>query len=444
MRVLKKMGVIAIKSGGGGRNDGGGGGGHLPFLLCRILCVVTCFLETFLLFPFWKKSSIRRAFTLVELLVVIAIIGILIALLLPAVQAAREAARRMQCSNNMKQIGLALHNYHDAGNAFPAGRLQPRRSRDWGPTFSILPYMELSSLYSSICDNIANEDGGPASVDEEGATSTAVAPHNCPSLQGLVLPQFICPTDPRGTTLSANISRCNYVSCRGDCPLRNEILTAATEAQAVDMNNLSARIIFAVTVKRPSEVPSGWATNSPLAKPQWKGIAAITDGTSRTIAFSEVLSSDGATSKTSDYGVRTGVVSDGTNYANNPSACLKHIDPANPRSLKSNLVTNLVSWRGIRVCNGKLFISGFSTILPPNSPSCSPHATSTNPGYNLTSTTSGHTGGVNGLFFDGSVHFVSETLDTGDLTKKGVNTGKSMYGVWGAMGSINGGEVESL
>jgi len=121
---------------------------------------------------------------------------------------------------------------------------------------------------------------------------------------------------------------------------------------------------------------------------------------------------------------------------------LGYIDPANPGWLKSTVVTNVCSWRGIRFGNGRGPISAFSTVLPPNSPSWTPNHG--NAGFLLMSATSGHPGGVNGLFFDGAVRFVSETIDTGDLTQPSVLYGPSPYGVWGAMGSINGGEAKSM
>ena len=126
----------------------------------------------------------KRAFTLVELLVVITIIGILIALLLPAVQAAREAARRSQCINNLKQIGLALHNYHDTYNVFPAGNVTPgnccgTQSRlNWA--ISILPYVEQMPLYNTYDMKLTNEmqpilPNGYCVVQQE------VPPYMCPS-----------------------------------------------------------------------------------------------------------------------------------------------------------------------------------------------------------------------------------------------------------------------
>ncbi|HTN77380.1 MAG TPA: DUF1559 domain-containing protein, partial [Pirellulaceae bacterium] len=104
-----------------------------------------------------RPVEARRAFTLVELLVVIAIIGVLVALLLPAVQAAREAARRMQCSNNVKQLGLSLHNHHDTYNRFPPGGANDQTpfgtetaTSGWGSSWMvyILPYIEQNALYS--------------------------------------------------------------------------------------------------------------------------------------------------------------------------------------------------------------------------------------------------------------------------------------------------------
>jgi prepilin-type N-terminal cleavage/methylation domain-containing protein len=122
----------------------------------------------------------RSAFTLVELLVVIAIIGTLVSLLLPAVQAAREAARRTSCRNNMKQLGLSLHNYHDVNNRFPSGwdADQPEGEPGWGWASAILPYMEQQNLYDRIRFDLAIDNG----ANNFARTQTVDG--------------FLCPSDP--------------------------------------------------------------------------------------------------------------------------------------------------------------------------------------------------------------------------------------------------------
>lgn len=150
---------------------------------------------------FTLKKRALHGFTLIELLVVIAIIAILIALLLPAVQQAREAARRTQCKNNLKQIGLALHNYHDTYNAFPFGHLyvghfDGNTTNAAGGTgffwsYSILPYIEQANLYAQFNPSfpIANTNF-PASVTNAAAATTPLA-------------NMLCPSDVRPSTLNA-------------------------------------------------------------------------------------------------------------------------------------------------------------------------------------------------------------------------------------------------
>ncbi len=167
-----------------------------------------------------RSSDCRsRAFTLVELLVVIAIIGVLVGLLLPAVQAAREAARRMQCSNNMKQIGLAMHNYHDTFRSLPPGSRYRRGGTRWVTNWraSILAFLEQAPLFNSL-----NFETGCFA----GATNSATFSGGNEILSGLVLPVYRCPSnasDPFAIVVgTVNNNKqgmeADYVGIAGACP----------------------------------------------------------------------------------------------------------------------------------------------------------------------------------------------------------------------------------
>jgi prepilin-type N-terminal cleavage/methylation domain-containing protein len=157
-------------------------------------------------------SSVRRAFTLIELLVVIAIVSILIGLFLPAVQKVREAASLVSCRNNLKQIGLAMHNYHDTTGAFPVGYYDPTpwptldQGPGWGWGAYLLPYLEQDNLYRQI--NFKLDVGDPANA---GALATSLKCYQCPSDP---LSANITLTD--GGSNSWVIAPASYVACNGN------------------------------------------------------------------------------------------------------------------------------------------------------------------------------------------------------------------------------------
>jgi prepilin-type N-terminal cleavage/methylation domain-containing protein len=177
-------------------------------------------------FEDFRMRRLRKGFTLVELLVVIAIIGILVGLLLPAVQAAREAARRMQCGNNMKQLGLAVHNYESAFKY--CGRLATRGATTWGqdnswngfsPHCGILPYIEQGSLFSQIyfLDTLENPERFPHFAYQPWKTNVAPGTTMTTGAIGNTkIATFLCPSDsPFGDTTWRGNN--NYGWSSGSC-----------------------------------------------------------------------------------------------------------------------------------------------------------------------------------------------------------------------------------
>ena len=207
-----------------------------------------------------SHSRQRRGFTLVELLVVIAIIGVLIALLLPAVQQAREAARRMQCSNQLKQIGLAMHNYHDTHQKFPAGAMHIGNGLPW--LVKILPFVEQGSLYDQFNMNLHNWSSNTP------AGQNSVAMYFCPSGTDRTANYA-----PSGTT---NIETTHYYGVAG--PKGTNPVTST--AYRYDEN--------------PTDKPDfygGYALQGVLGLYEKMGHIAfrdITDGTSNTLVVGEI------------------------------------------------------------------------------------------------------------------------------------------------------------
>ena len=346
-----------------------------------------------------------RGFTLVELLVVITIIGILIALLLPAVQAAREAARRSQCVNNLKQLGLAHHNYESTYKVFvyrkggtTGGAANQSNQGRLSGFIPLLPFIEQKPMYDRIMagDPAAPNTQGPAAWS--GWAPWDISPGN-----------LNCPSDP--TPFNVTTTRLNnYAFCAGD--------------QYVGIaGNASLRGIFG----------NGGTCVT---------VAEIRDGTSNTIMMSERCKGNMGITAVAANQVETklGTAVGQGGILTAPNACYA---VASGQYFAAG--TQVKVRFGTLWTDGQPERCGFNTILPPNAPGCTDDANvNADSGYNpsglLAPPSSRHPGGVNCLFADGSVRFISETIDTGNLGVPQPSTGMSMYGVWGALGSKQGGE----
>ncbi|MCL2743883.1 MAG: DUF1559 domain-containing protein [Planctomycetaceae bacterium] len=386
------------------------------------------------------------AFTLVELLVVIAIIGVLIALLLPAVQAAREAARRMQCSNHLRQLAIALHNYHDRQDSFPAGNWKHDYVRigymgEQSAFYSLLAFMEQEAAYDGLTQ------GYKSATVAAGYANSVISPwtpmnNNNLGLRSLGekgVSTLICPSEPNGkpqSDLWANaplFAPRNYVLCRGDVQYGN-----VTSPNPDEEANQGYR-----------EAHWPWVSSRGLFTVQhWKSTAAILDGTSNTIAFSETCIAELGSRKVKGYIANLA----GTAFASSnsqASACTSlGVSPTD---------RNLVNEAYGAACNlsrGRLWISGapasssFVCAVPPNGPSCQQNCQNGTAAtaWGAWTAQSYHSGGVNVALADGSGRFVSDTVDAGPAgaVMPYRHQGESTWGVWGAMGSCNGGESRSL
>jgi type II secretory pathway pseudopilin PulG len=354
--------------------------------------------------------------------VVIAIIGVLIALLLPAVQAAREAARRSQCSNNLKQIGVALHNHLDVSKGvFPPQHRNRGSVSLTGRNYSfftyLLPFMEQNALYDQIYGN-----------------ATITAPWNSGQANGepwrAEISGLLCPSDGNNKKqMDTAPGRINYRIANGDW---------VYIGPGTGMNQRRGLV---------------GCDESAL-------ISDVTDGTSNTIFASEHGTGGDRNHVFSGIAVVPGAFQSG-GYLDNPQLCLSAKTAGNqiggtgvivaPEQEGSAALGYPITIHGFTWGDGASLYICFNSILPPNSPTCSSTDNFPQNARSLIAPTSYHAGGVNTARIDGSVGFVSDTIDTGTRLNEPPGTsptafpvGASKYGVWGALATLDGNESVSL
>ncbi|MFG0290199.1 MAG: DUF1559 domain-containing protein [Rhodopirellula sp. JB044] len=397
----------------------------------------------------------KSGFTLVELLVVIAIIGVLVGLLLPAVQAAREAARRMSCSNNFKQLGLGIHNYHSAFGQLPThgtGTFDPGVAKWWDARdqsnnrnlsmlVGLMPYIEQQAIWEQISnplneDALGNSPPDPSSLPGlNGGPFLPMGPDPGEILYSpwvTQIPTLRCPSDP-GTGLPS-LGRTNYAACTGDSD-------GGSAQGSREQNGLP-------------ETGSGSPSMAEVNRAQFRGVFVaqknmrfrdILDGLANTIAMGEIATDLGDNDK------RT-VAPDKSwhNLTDSPqNHCEQFVSAERPQFWDSPGYNDPSAGRGYRWASQRPMFSQCMTILPPNREIC----TSNNPYDQMNATMSSrHQGGCHVLMSDGAVKFVTDSIEAGNSSNRCVNWwgkawknnipgDRSPFGLWGALGTRAAKEV---
>lgn len=356
----------------------------------------------------------KRGFTLIELLVVIAIIAILVALLLPAVQQAREAARRTECKNKLKQLGIALHNYHDVYRCLPmaSGR---NNGANWGSGrrhsgfVGMLPFMDQGPLFDLI------KNGGTAAswrgnINYQGFKF--VPWDNNHKAVRVTMPGLLCPSD--GDTAEQNPrGKTNYMFSRGDTAWDHN----------PGWNGNGGRGLRGAFVGGNRDTASG------------RRFRDFSDGTSNTIAMGERIKG-----KVGGNSIKLGATAIRVmqrDYRSDPSVAFTRVQSGGVYT--GDVRHDMRRWAGTRWMDGCPSFTGMTTILGPNKPSVTQGTWDCHDG--IFDPTSHHPGGAQVVLADGSVRFINDSIDTGNLQAPSPVHGASPYGVWGALGSVAGGET---